>query len=100
MRPSNKDLFVVKSLTVKVPAETEHLISISEYKESHTVVAVVQYRDSSGADIGQRKWYITGDHYTLLTSESPDFAPGKPANEYREIDLWYIIDKLEEEGTV
>ncbi|MFB9324287.1 hypothetical protein, partial [Cryptosporangium minutisporangium] len=91
MRVSNKEITVVRSVTSKIPAATEHLTSINNYKEARTLVATVKYHDRDDLEIGQRTWYITGENYDLLMSESPDFAPGKPENEYREVDIWYII---------
>lgn len=94
MRVSEKEITVVRSVISKVLAATEHLISINNYKESRTLVATVQYRDQDDLEIGQRTWYVTGEKYDLLMSESPNFAPGKPENEYREVDVWHIIDLL------
>lgn len=61
---------------------------------NRTVDVTVGYYNSDYKLIATKAFFINGQLYDKLMSESPDFAPGKPLNEYREQDLWFIIDQL------
>lgn len=36
---------------------------------------------------------LTGDDFDDLMGESPDWAPGKPANSFRQDDLFTVLDR-------
>lgn len=75
-------------------ASIEEITLINENKSLEEIEVMVKYKDISGNVIGNDRYYIKEDNYTLIMSQSPNFAPNKPINEYREIDLWYIIDLI------
>lgn len=60
------------------------------------IAVTINLKNKNGDVVKTESYEIIGEHYDLLMSESPGFADGKPANEYRESDLWYIIDMLRE----
>ena len=78
----------------------EEITVINEYKELGTISIVVSYKTSDGITISKDDYQISGEDYDLLMSQSPDFAPGKPENEYREVDLWFIIDLIREQKDI
>ncbi len=86
-----------------IPAEqsititTERMLFISEDKTAMQIVATYGLYDSKDTLIEQRSCVIQGDHYSLIMSKSPSFAPGKPENEYRETDLWHVIDMVKKD---
>jgi hypothetical protein len=89
--------FIRTHITQKVVEDTiessyEDIITISEDKIGKTVIAIIACYDNENRIVDQKRITITGEHYDLLMSESPEFSPNKPLNEYREVDLWYIID--------
>ncbi|WP_127532736.1 hypothetical protein [Paenibacillus kobensis] len=94
MRDSNKTVQVKEMTEVTKDIETEEIQTIAENKVLQRVELTIAYRTSNGEVAKVDYVLIDGDYYTLLMSESPAFAPGKPANEYREIDLWYIVDQI------
>lgn len=80
-----------------IPQQTvfEDIRSISEVVGSHVYVMVGKV-DSSGEFLVPQQYEsyeITGDDFTELMSASPTWAPGKPANTYRNEDLWIFIDR-------
>lgn len=94
MRTCTKEFTSHKYVPVTELATGEELLTIAEDKQLGQVVVTVGYKNAEGTILGTEELAITGDNYELLTAESPSFTPGKPANEYREADLWYIIDKM------
>ncbi|OCT12636.1 hypothetical protein A8709_33030 [Paenibacillus pectinilyticus] len=78
-------------------AVTEEMSRINETKILKNVEVTITYKDQSGFILKNEQFLISGDNYDLLMTENPDFAPGKPANEYREADLWHVIDLLRNE---
>ena len=74
----------------------EVLTEIKNRTLKYIEVEIAQY-DSDLYEVAKQRYTIDGDKYELLMSESPDFAPGKPKNDYREDDLFYIIDLIREE---
>lgn len=76
-----------------VSVTNEEFVRIVEDKAEETIMCIVNAY--SGIELVETKSIIiNGDKYSLLMSGSPTFATGKPANEYREIDLWYVIDLI------
>lgn len=73
---------------------SQSIVSIHENKNSQTINVIVESYSEDGALLDSAFMKIAGDNYELIMSASPSFAPGKPENEYREIDLWHIIDKI------
>lgn len=99
MRDINKTFDLKKTVDVETveTAVKEILSVIYENKAREYVDVEVQYITESGQVISQENYAITDQKYELLMSESPGFAPGKPYGEYREVDLWYIIDQMRAE---
>jgi len=88
----------VKSITQtveqSVSSATEEITTIVEDKSKSYINVGITFKDSDSNTIGTENVMIVGDHYTLLMSANPEFATSKPENEYRESDLWYIIDLI------
>ena len=47
--------------------------------------------------LAEDSYVIVDDFYDLLISDSPEFAPGKPADEFRNDDLLYIVRLIKEQ---
>lgn len=93
MRAINKEFLQTKVVTSNVIANNESINYISENKTDKVISLEVVYKRDE--EIVSSEFYQINDNmYDLLMSESPPFAVGKPKNEYREIDLWHIIDLL------
>ncbi|SDW21872.1 hypothetical protein [Paenibacillus sp. PDC88] len=97
MRTSNKSILVTKSVQSNVVVSYETLEEIYESKPSSRIDVRIGYYSENGELLRTQSITISGDNYMLLMSESPKFAPGKPANEYREADLWHVVDNILEE---
>jgi hypothetical protein len=78
-------------------ATQEVFSKINEDKDLKSVWVEVSYCKDDETALSRDTYNITDDNYDLLMSQSPEFAPDKPANEYREVDLWYIIDLIRSE---
>ena len=98
MRDTNKVIIKYEQQSTEIVATKEELIYIGENKELGIVECTIHYKDVDGNVIGNEFVEITGEKYGLLMSASPSFAPSKPENEYREEDLWYIIDLIRTEN--
>ncbi|MEK4328907.1 hypothetical protein MKX70_24010 [Paenibacillus sp. FSL R7-0312] len=104
MRSSNRYVTLTESVKKQVEVSTEEFYVINENKGSRIVDVTIALKSADGTVLTHEYYQVRGQHYDLLMSESPDFAPGKPPNEYREADLWHIIDLIREttngDGTV
>lgn len=96
MRISEKVFNITEQITTEKEAANEDIRTIVENKGRRLIELGIAYYDATGSTITTETVLINKDNYELLMSESPDFAPGKPANEYREVDLWYMVDKITE----
>lgn len=94
MRSVNYELTYKKETEVTNTIIKEELINISENKIDKTIELTINKYDDSDCIAGVEYVNIVGDNYDLLMSANPTFAPNKPENEYREEDLWYIIDVI------
>lgn len=90
--PSTKNFPI--NVTMDVSSTEKEIVFYSEDKVERCVFVRVSYYDENGKSLSTERYNITEENYDLLVSESPEFAPGKPANEYRENDLWYVIDLM------
>lgn len=96
MRTSNKTMLIEKYEVSKaqVTVCTEEFLEVRENKLSRQIDVLIAYKNEHEEIIKQEQKVITGRNYELLMSASPDFAPNKPLNEYREQDLWHVIDMI------
>ncbi|MDF2791150.1 MAG: CampHawk [Neobacillus sp.] len=94
MREVNKNIIIKQVVENTILATEESILIINENKGQKYIYVETAYIDQNGDQISTTNNKITGDLYDLLMSQSPDFAPNKPLNEYREVDLWYIIDQI------
>lgn len=88
---------IIKKSVVET-TETATLAEIAKYDTDinfRTVNVKVQYKKDDGTVLSEEFFTIFGDNYDLLMSESPEFAPGKPENDYRVSDLEYVIKKIQ-----
>lgn len=75
-------------------ATREDIVVKNTNKEMKLIYVEVSFTKEDGTELNRDKLTITGENYDLLMSESPEFAPNKPINDFREEDLFYIIDKM------
>lgn len=93
MRTVNYSIEKLVSRTESIPVNKEEILRITEDKQNRTIFCEIGLSNESGV-VDKLPVIIEGDHYTLLMSDNSDFAPNKPENEYREIDLWHIVDLI------
>jgi len=94
MRDSNKTIHRIITTEISEKAATEEIKTTLEDKQNKSIQVVIVYRDTTGKQIGDEMIMLEGEEYGLLMSANPDFAPEKPKNEYREADLWYVLDTI------
>lgn len=94
MRDVSIPVIITKEVQAEVVATKEEILRINENKINANIEVEVALKTDNDEVLQVMTYYIVNDKYELLMSESPEFAEGKPANEYREIDLWYIIDLI------
>lgn len=94
MRTISKPITIGQYVETTTTAVAEEILQIAENKDNQTVTVYVVLKDADGKRLQQEPYCINGSNYTLLMSASPSFAPGKPENEYREVDLWYMVDLI------
>lgn len=94
MRLTTKIIKIPKTILEEVEIINEELAFIAENKEHRQITVKVSLLDNRGEIRGAEDYEVSGDYYSLLMSANPEFAPNKLANEYRESDIWYIIDLI------
>ena len=94
MRTINREISRVKVENVAEMATAEQIVNIFEDKRSKVISIVVALTNVESEFIYEEHYEIKSDHYELLMSEYPDFAPSKPKNEYREEDIWHFVDLI------
>ncbi|GMG71829.1 hypothetical protein ICR95_20955 [Priestia megaterium] len=94
MRGINKDFTISVSTEIVKTATEESFSLIIENKESKFVNVEVVFKTSDGEILDRQAYQINDEKYDLLMADCPDFSPNKPSNEYREADLWYMIDLI------
>lgn len=94
MRVINKEVDVVKEMKVKEVATQEEIYLTSENKEIQRVEVSIALKNNEGTIIKTEFYEVQGHYYEMLYSDSPAFPPEKPRGNYREIDLWYVIDLI------
>ncbi len=90
----------MREITLPAQQETtaiEVLVAVSISYLHRTVEAGITFATEAGEQLipdMARIQYITlrGEWYDLLMSESPDWAPGKPAGSFREADVFQVLD--------
>lgn len=97
MRATSIDVQLSKAITVTDQATSENIVSIYERKRAGDILVGVEYINAAGDVIKEGTYEIRGDKYELLMSANPPFAPNKLRNEYREEDIWYVIDQIRAE---
>lgn len=99
MRTINKTYTINKVVTETVTAVREDIVTYSVDREQKFVYVKTSCKDVDNNEVDSQELKIIGENYDLLMSESPDFAQGKPENDFRECDLFYVIDKVRSEQT-
>lgn len=100
MRSINKSVTINQETVTAINIVRQQIVMINENKNNKIIEVVVESYDIEGHLADSQFIKISSDMYDLLMSESPDFAPGKPIDEYRESDLWYIIDMILKKGDI
>lgn len=93
MRTVNYSIEKIVSQMGSINITTEEIIRITEDKNNKYVYCEFAISSDSGI-VDTREITITGEDYELLMSSNPEFAPNKPANEYREVDIWHMVDLI------
>jgi hypothetical protein len=96
VREVNYQVTCDKIVATTVDAVSERIANIYEDKLSKNITVTVQSLDIEGAVVKEEQKHIVADAYNMLMAANPDFAPGKPANEYRESDIFYILDNYDD----
>lgn len=94
MRTVNREITLQKIVPATETIVIEDFDSIVENKVEKYVCAKVISKNTEGKVLETTSYMITGDNYMLLMLGNPSYAPGKPENEYRETDLWHVIDLI------
>lgn len=94
IRECNREIYFNKMIIVSELIKSETIVSIFENKKAETVEVVVDCYNEKNEFIKDEQYLIKGEKYDLLMSANPDFAPNKLENEYREADLWHIIELI------
>jgi len=96
MIPSTKQFSIVEPVQVTRTAVGKDFAQRSVDKDNKTILATVKWV-ADGKVLGTKQYTISGDNYDLLMSASPVFAPNKPQDDFREEDLWYVINLIDPE---
>jgi hypothetical protein len=90
--------YVVSTVTqeVKIATKTE-ITTWCVYTLAKMVNVDLAYMTSDNEILDTKSFQITGEKFDLLMSESPEFAIGKPKDDFRRADLRYVIDLIREE---
>lgn len=94
MRECNNQVTSTEIKSVNTVAVKEAIISVCEYRQAGFIGVTVAKYGINNDNVANENYVIKGDNYEILMSANPSFAPQKPADEYRDDDLWYIIDKI------
>lgn len=94
MRSINKEITVTKETTITYTASSERIVGINESKNSQVVYVQIELSSNEGTILREDGVVITGADYVLLMQGNPPYAPQKPINEYRESDIWHIVDLI------
>ncbi|PFB95158.1 hypothetical protein CN296_20925 [Bacillus cereus] len=97
MRSCTKVIKKYEQVLIQKFAVNEEFTMIAENKNMKKIEVSIEYKDVNDIVIGNETHMIMDGKYDLLMSDSSQFAPDKRLNEYRESDLWYIIDQIREE---
>lgn len=87
-----------KNIKIKDTITNETFMNINENKYEKQILVTISQNNDRNEVLNTICYCIKDDYYTLLMSEHPNFAPNKPRNEYREDDIWYIIDLIRNES--
>lgn len=85
-----------REIVVLAQQTHEDIISTSHDKMSKRLAFTVNLYREDGSLINPESYLIEGEDYNYLMSVDPAFTEGKPENDYREVDLWCMVDKIRE----
>ena len=86
----------IREIVVIAHQTHEEIVSTSHDKITKKLELTVHLYREDGSFINGESYVIQGDDYTFLLSADPAFTEGKMENDYREVDLWCMVDKLRE----
>jgi len=92
-----KTVLVTEQVQNEYTATSEEFSTILENKSNQYIAVTVNQKDLNNRVLLSYKYTIDGDKYAQIMSANPPFAPEKPANEYRESDLWHMVDLIRTE---
>lgn len=85
---------VSKKVEMLVEATREAFLIISENKVLKEIFLTIGIYDAAGGLLRKDQYLISGKHWDVLMASSPPEFLSKPENEYRESDLWHIVDLI------
>lgn len=94
MRDVNIVLSFPKVIQEKRVASKEEIIKKDEDKVNKMVTVTTRLYDTDNQFLTDRMFQIIGSDYDFLMSDSPDFNEGKTKDNYRDEDLFVVIDLL------
>jgi hypothetical protein len=79
-----------------VPEKTvqEEMISMTVDFNSEIISLIMGELDSDGKVVSHRVVNLDQQAYGMLMAESPEWAKGKPANDFRRTDVVKVMDLL------
>jgi len=89
-----------REIVVLAQQTHEEIVSTSHDKISQKLSLTVHLYRSDGSLINPEVHVIQGEDYTFLMSADPAFSTGKQENDYREIDLWCMVDRIRANSAV
>lgn len=90
MREKHREIVVLAEQT------HEDIVSTSYDKISQRLQLTVHLYRVDESLINPESYVIEGEDYIFLMSTNECFEPGKEENQYREIDLWCMVDRIRE----
>jgi len=89
-----KSFTTTTETTTTVTATAVDILSIFDDVGTSTVQVVCHFTLSDSTTM-VKTYLIAGSYFTLLMSAAPSWAIGKPANDYRKEDIWWIITYMD-----
>ncbi|WP_182101816.1 hypothetical protein [Niallia taxi] len=94
MRTTNKEFFVTVTNQLTKIATTQDFSYINHDKEAKTIDFQVVSYANDGEVLDRSSYQLSNENYDLIMSTSPEFSEGKPEGDFREEDLFYMFDKI------
>lgn len=94
IRNVGKKVRITETVEVEKTVTQEKITAIFTRPDSKEIEVTLGLLDEGGAEIAKKFISIASQDYDLLFSDDPFFETGKSSGNYRESDLWKVIDKV------